>query len=176
MGIFSVLVDAPAHSGLTGTLDYTSETELQAGQLVRVPLGHREVLGVVWDSSPTGDLAPEALRAAQVLSADLPPLNAAWRGLVQFAAQYYQRTPGEVALHALPPELRRLQAQQLARRLKKGLTPAKAVSEAPKPSVPLPTPEQAQVLASGGVEPDMQGRSLYKEQELAEMEGMNAKV
>lgn len=158
VGIFSVLVDTPAHSGLTGTLDYTSEAELQAGQLVRVPLGHREVLGVVWDSPPAGDLAPEALRAAQVLSAELPPLNANWRGLVQFAAQYYQRSPGEVALHALPPALRRLQAQQLSRRLKKGLTPAKALPESPSPSLPQPTPEQALVLTELA-QPDATGRT-----------------
>lgn len=118
MGIFSVLVDAPAHSGLTGALDYTSDKALQPGQLVRVPLGAREVMGVVWDGSPSTELDPAALRAAHWVCEDLPALNGAWRQLVQFAAQYYQRSPGEVALQALPPSLRRLQTEQLQRRLK----------------------------------------------------------
>jgi len=115
VGIFSVLVDAPAHSNLGDALDYTSETPLIAGQLVRVPLGHREVLGVVWDTPPHTDLDPKALRPVQEVCANLPALNAAWRKLVQFAAHYYQRSPGEVALQALPPSLRTLSAEQLAR-------------------------------------------------------------
>jgi primosomal protein N' (replication factor Y) len=49
----------------------------------------------------------------------LPPLDASWRQLVQFSAQYYQRSLGEVALTALPPQLRDLSNEQLSRRLKK---------------------------------------------------------
>ncbi|WP_439951451.1 primosomal protein N' [Piscinibacter sakaiensis] len=47
----------------------------------------------------------------------LPPLGAAWRQLVAFAAGYYQRGLGEVALAVLPPELRRLDEAALGRRL-----------------------------------------------------------
>jgi primosomal protein N' (replication factor Y) len=46
-------------------------------------------------------------------------MNKAWRQLVQFTAQYYQRAIGEVALAALPPQLRDLTLTQLSRRLKK---------------------------------------------------------
>jgi primosomal protein N' (replication factor Y) len=49
----------------------------------------------------------------------LAPLDDHWRQLVQFSAQYYQRSLGEVALSALPPQLRDLSSEQLARRLKK---------------------------------------------------------
>ncbi len=49
----------------------------------------------------------------------LPPLNGRWLQLVRFASQYYQRGLGEVALAALPPQLRELDGVQLARRLKK---------------------------------------------------------
>ena len=49
----------------------------------------------------------------------LPPLPAAWRALVAFAAAYYQRGLGELALAVLPPELRKLDATQLGRRLKR---------------------------------------------------------
>jgi primosomal protein N' (replication factor Y) len=49
----------------------------------------------------------------------LAPLNAQWRALVNFTAAYYQRSLGEVALAALPPQLRELTGVQLARRLKR---------------------------------------------------------
>jgi primosomal protein N' (replication factor Y) len=49
----------------------------------------------------------------------IPALNPQWLELVGFAAGYYQRSLGEMALQALPPQLRDLDATQIARRLKK---------------------------------------------------------
>ena len=40
-----------------------------------------------------------------------------WRRLVGFAAHYYQRSVGEIAVTALPPQLRDMTPEQLARRL-----------------------------------------------------------
>nr|WP_315238851.1 primosomal protein N' [uncultured Albidiferax sp.] len=117
----SVAVQTPAHSAIAGPLTYGHSAALPPGSLVRVPLGTRETLGVVWDGVP-----PESTFEIRPLSAaldGLPPLNAAWRGLVQFAALYYQRAVGEVALAALPPQLRELGAAQLTRRLKKAAKP-----------------------------------------------------
>ncbi|HET6827528.1 MAG TPA: primosomal protein N', partial [Ramlibacter sp.] len=42
-----------------------------------------------------------------------------WRHVVTFTSNYYQRSLGEVALAAVPPQLRALDAAQLARRLKR---------------------------------------------------------
>jgi primosomal protein N' (replication factor Y) (superfamily II helicase) len=117
----NVIVATPAHAGVGHTLCYRSELSLAPGTLVRVPLGSREVLGVVWDcpaQAPEG--LPEA-KAKSVIGAldGLAPLNGQWLRLVRFASQYYQRGLGEVALAALPPQLRELDATQLARRLKK---------------------------------------------------------
>ncbi|MEY2802686.1 MAG: Primosomal protein [Pseudomonadota bacterium] len=148
MGIFSVLVDAPAHSGIAGALDYTSDHALKAGMLVRVPLGRREVLGLVWDCPTSTELDPQSLKPVLAAYTDLPPLNAAWCKLVQFGAQYYQRSWGEMAHQALPPQLRTLSDEQLQRRLKKLNTPG-TPPQAPGPEAlqpPTPTPEQAQVL------------------------------
>jgi len=50
--LLSVLVQTPAHSQVAGPLTYRSELLLPPGTLVRVPLGRRETLGVVWDASP----------------------------------------------------------------------------------------------------------------------------
>ena len=43
-----IAVQAPAHSQVGGLLTYRSPVQVQPGQLVRVPFGQREVLGVVW--------------------------------------------------------------------------------------------------------------------------------
>ncbi|QXL84181.1 primosomal protein N' [Comamonas sp. NLF-1-9] len=116
-----VVVQTPAHSGVAATLSYTHTKPLPAGTLVRVPLGAREVLGVVWDTP--GDGAPQAeparLRAIAAVLQGLAPLDDAWRRLVAFAAGYYQRSLGEIALMALPPSLRGLSAEQLGRRLRR---------------------------------------------------------
>jgi primosomal protein N' (replication factor Y) len=117
-----VVVEAPQHSGLWGALDYLSEVALLPGELVRVPLGRRVVTGVVWDEASNGEASPWAgadlKEVAEVLSG-LPPLPAAWRQLVAFAAAYYQRSLGEMALMVLPPELRQLDALQWQRRRKR---------------------------------------------------------
>ncbi len=116
-----VAVQTPAHSQVGGLLSYRSPEPLQPGQLVRVPLGRREVLGVVWairSAAPT-DMPASAVRDVLGALEGLALLDAHWRQLVQFSAQYYQRSLGEVALSALPPQLRDLSSEQLARRLKK---------------------------------------------------------
>ena len=113
----SVVVHTPAYSAIAGPLTYRSPTPLPPGSLVRVPLGTRETLGVVWDGTP--EESTFEIRPISAALDGLPPLNAAWRSLVQFSALYYQRAVGEVALAALPPQLRGLGAAQLTRRLKR---------------------------------------------------------
>jgi primosomal protein N' (replication factor Y) len=118
----SVLLHTPAYSQVAGALTYLNDKLLPAGTLVRVPLGSREMLGVVWDQSTdsTGPaIAPDKLRPIAAALDALTPMSSAWRALISFAAGYYQRAIGEVALAALPPQLRDLNSLQLSRRLKK---------------------------------------------------------
>jgi len=125
----SIVVATPAHSSVAGPLTYRSEWPLPPGSLVRVPLGKREVLGVVWEMLPdSGDLPESQSRAVLGALDGLAPLSATWRRLVGFTASYYQRSLGEVALAALPPQLRELSTVQLARRLKR---PLAAVPDTP---------------------------------------------
>ena len=154
-----VAVEAPQHSGLSAPLDYLSEHLLAPGTLVRVPLGRREVPGLVWPG--VADEPPVAtLRGVTQALQSLPPLSAHWCELIEFAAQYYQRSVGEVALSVLPPELRKLDDAQLANRIKKlhkalaadGAEAALDVlRSAPTPPAPPAPPalsdEQAQALA-----------------------------
>ena len=97
-----VLVQTPAHSNLGGALSYESDTAHPPGTLVRVPLGQREMLGIVWDSLEEAPALDPSVRLRSIAAPleGVPPLTAAWRQLVQFAAQYYQRSAGEVALAA----------------------------------------------------------------------------
>ena len=153
----SVMVNTPAHSGIGGALTYDSEIAHPPGTLVRVPLGKRDLLGIVWDeapnplaASPEGTSPIEAsaiqLRPITYVLDGIAPLSAHWRQLVQFASSYYQRSTGEVALAALPSQLRDLSTEQWARRLKRK-PKAVATYEGAAPLIPTPTAEQTQVLA-----------------------------
>ena len=115
-----VVVATPAHSAIAGPLTYRSDLPLSPGTLVRVPFGRREVLGVVWEAaSDSGELDEANIRDIAGALDGLAPLSSTWRKLVAFTAGYYQRSLGEVALAALPPQLRELTTLQLARRLKR---------------------------------------------------------
>jgi len=139
----TVVVPTPAHSSVGSALSYRSERPLAPGSLVRVPLGRREVLGVVWDGEPAEPPAGAEEKAIAACLDGLPPLAGAWRRLVGFCAAYYQRSLGEVALAALPPQLRDLGPEQWQRRLKRLAAAAATGGAAPWPE---PTIEQAAAL------------------------------
>jgi primosomal protein N' (replication factor Y) len=157
----AVAIDAPQYAGMSSLLTYESERELSPGTLVRVPLGRREVTGLVWDADFTAMDAEVAQAAADGASTPaitlrpviepldcLPPLPADWRALVEFTAKYYQRSLGEVALAVLPPELRKLDNTGLAKRVKKKrdhLIPEPAVAAPARPEL---TEEQAAAMAT----------------------------
>lgn len=142
-----VVVPTPAHSSIQGPLSYLSELPLRPGTLVRVPLGRREVLGVVWDAMlPSEDGPAEAsLKPVAGVLHGLAPLTKAWIQLVTFSSGYYQRGLGEVALAGLPPQLRDLDATQLARRLKRAPDSAPGAGAV---AIPELTAQQSEVLAA----------------------------
>lgn len=76
-----------------------------AGLLVRVPFGRRDMVGLIVEVAPRSDVPAGRLRDVSDVCA-CPPLSAQWLELVRFAANYYQRSLGEVALPALPQALR----------------------------------------------------------------------
>ena len=115
--VVQVAVEAPQHSGLVGALDYLSERALVPGTLLRVPLGKRQLLGIVWRGLGEAADGTHVLKPVGEVFEGLPPLAPAWLALVDFAASYYQRGVGELALAVLPPELRKLDAPGLALRL-----------------------------------------------------------
>ncbi len=159
-----VAVETPQHSGLAQPLSYRSEVPLAPGTLVRVPLGKRDVPGIVWPpdnggSDPdAGDDAPpaSALKAVREVLGGVPPLPARWLDLVAFAARYYQRGVGELALAVLPPALRALDDRLSRRRIEAMEKKARAGRAEPRRPTgvgadaepPAPSDEQAAALAA----------------------------
>jgi primosomal protein N' (replication factor Y) (superfamily II helicase) len=144
--VYGIAVETPQHAGLGPSLDYLSEQPLPLGTLVRVPLGKRDVPGIVWHARDGHATAPVELRRIHQAIDSLPPLSDAWRQLVTFAAAYYQRGLGELALAVLPPELRRLDGAQLERRLAR--QKPGPVAPAGDPQGPSLSAEQTAVVAA----------------------------
>jgi primosomal protein N' (replication factor Y) len=132
-----VVVDAPRHAGLAAALDYSCERALDPGSLVRVPLGRREVAGIVWRGVDALREPGTALRPVAQQLDSIAALGPHWMALVEFAASYYQRSMGEVALAALPAELRRLSAAQLASRVRRSQRVTDRASTPPLPASPM---------------------------------------
>ena len=103
------------------------------------------MLGVVWDSTARSEntFAQADIKPIAGVLDGIGPMPARWRELVAFAASYYQRGLGEVALAALPPQLRGLTAEQVARRLTRAL---RIAAPTPLPAAATPTAEQAAAL------------------------------
>jgi len=148
----SVAVEAPRHASLGSLLDYTSEQPLAPGTLLRVPLGRRNVPGLVWDAGASNMPLGAELRPVSAVLDALPPLPADWRGLIDFAAAYYQRSVGELALAVLPPELRKMDNVRLLRRVARLMKAPPAIDPTPnlaaKPAAPTLNDEQHAALAA----------------------------
>lgn len=100
--IARVALDTP----LPTLFDYRLDQAATLGQLVQVPFGRRQVVGVVWELTQRSDVPSAKLRDVTSVWHELPALGDDWRDLMQFAARYYQRGIGEVALPAVPGHLR----------------------------------------------------------------------
>ncbi len=170
--VLAVAVETPRHSAVGGLLDYQSEQPLAPGTLLRVPLGKREVPGIVWAGAAAGGPGAQqtpagvSLRDVSAALVALPPLGPSWRALIDFAALYYQRGVGELALSVLPPDLRKLDNTQLTRRIAR--LPSAPASQAgsaagPAPTAPAmlgtPAPPSMTVAAStSGLQPELSGQ------------------
>ena len=157
-----VAIDAPQYAGMSSLLTYESEQPLVPGTLARVPLGRREVTGLVWDANfaaideAAAGTPPMTLRPVIEAISALPPLPADWRALVEFTARYYQRSLGEVALAVLPPELRKLDDTAIAKRVKKKrdhLLPEAVGASAQRPELTAEQAAAMDTLAAWAAEP-----------------------
>jgi primosomal protein N' (replication factor Y) len=124
------------------------DTPPQAGQLAQVPFGRRQVIGLITAIQEGSDYAPEKIRDLTAIRHQLPPLSAHWLALSRFAADYYQRALGEVALPCLPKNLRALKTTALNTALRKNA----ALSAETYPVVPsAPTLNNEQQAAGAAI-------------------------
>jgi len=100
--ILRVALDTPADD----CFDYLAVGNEAPGELVVVPFGKRQVVGVAVDRVDESEVPPDRLRPITASIGWMPPMRADWIALARFAARYYQRRLGEVMLPALPPSLR----------------------------------------------------------------------
>ncbi|WP_025916503.1 primosomal protein N' [Herminiimonas sp. CN] len=111
------------------------------GQLALVPFGRREVVGLIVAVDVATEVPADKLKDALAIRSQLAPLSEQWRALCAFAADYYQRPLGEVALPGLPKNLRALKTTALDRALKK-LAKTAAAHDATPAAAPLLNPAQ----------------------------------
>jgi len=117
--ILQIALDTP----LNAVFDYRWQCEAdqrpQIGQLALVPFARREVVGLIVAVLDQTDVPAEKLKDVLAVRSQLSPLSAQWLALAGFAADYYQRPLGEVALPGLPKNLRVLTTVALDRAMKK---------------------------------------------------------
>ena len=89
-----------------GPLDYRVPhgMHVEPGSLVVVPLGPRQLLGVVWEPERmTSDAEVGDNRLRNLMGVlPVPPLTAAMRRLIEWTSDYYLAAPASVARMALP--------------------------------------------------------------------------
>ncbi|HEV2612581.1 MAG TPA: primosomal protein N' [Noviherbaspirillum sp.] len=95
------------------------ETPALPGQLVIVPFGRRDVAGIIIGIVDKTDVPEDKLKEVIAIRSQLAPLSPQWLALCEFAADYYQRPLGEVAIPGLPKNLRALKSVSIDRALKK---------------------------------------------------------
>lgn len=116
------------------------------GALVLVPFGRREAVGLVMAVKEQSDLPAQKIKAA-IAACALPPFQPEWLALCAFAGEYYQRPLGEVALPAMPKQLRALKEGPLEKAMRKLARAAdNAGPAAAGPPAPPANPEQQEAI------------------------------
>ena len=89
----------------SGPLTYSASTPIEPGCRVRVPLGHRSVVGLV---AGPGELSDhhEPIKPIEACLDETPLVDPGSLALAAFAARYYFAAPGDLVLGVLPKPLR----------------------------------------------------------------------
>jgi primosomal protein N' (replication factor Y) len=150
--ILQVALDTPLDSCFDYRWPCEPGAEPQVGQLALVSFGRREVVGLIVAVRHDTEVPLDKLKDALAVRSQLAPLPQRWLALAQFAADYYQRPLGEVALPGLPKNLRVPKTVALDRALKKLAGAGDAHDPAPA-GVPVLNPAQQQAAdAIGGAQ------------------------
>ncbi len=96
--VVPVLVPLPAAAPYSYAVPEGMHVE--PGSIVQVPLGPRQVIGVVWDTNNNDHIDPKKLRPI-TLAFDCPPLSTEMRRFIDWVASYTLSPPGLVARMAI---------------------------------------------------------------------------
>ncbi|EKU83792.1 primosomal protein N' [Massilia timonae] len=147
-----VVLDTPLNSSFDYRWPCRPGEEPLPGQLALVPFARREVMALIVAVKFETDVAPEKLKDALAVRSQLSPLPERWIALARFAADYYQRPLGEVALPGLPKNLRVPKTVALDRALKK-LAKLDQAQDATAVDMPVLNPAQQEAAdAIGGAD------------------------
>ena len=147
--ILEVVLDTPLNSSFDYRWVSQSGEVPAVGQLVLVPFARREVVGLIVGVKHETDVPPEKLKDALAVRSQLSPLPERWIALARFAADYYQRPVGEVALPGLPKNLRVPKTVALDRALKK-MAKLDIVQDVAAANMPVLNPAQQEAAAAIG--------------------------
>jgi len=128
------------------------------GQLALVPFGRRQAIGLIVAVGDSTAVPADKLKDVLSVRTQLAPLSAQWMALCAFAADYYQRPLGEVAVPGLPKNLRAEKPVSLDRALKKLAKIEHAHDPSPADAPPLnPAQQQAAdaIAAADGFAPTL---------------------
>jgi len=117
--ILQIALDTPLDSLFDYRWACEPGSEPQVGQLALVNFGRREAVGLIVAVKHETDVPADKLKDAIAVRSQLSPLPERWIALARFAADYYHRPLGEVALPGLPKNLRLSTTVALDRALKK---------------------------------------------------------
>jgi primosomal protein N' (replication factor Y) len=117
--ILQIALDTPLDSVFDYRWPCEPGSEPQVGQLALVSFGRRETVGVIVAIKTETDVPADKLKDALAVRSQLPPLSPQWLALARFAASYYHRPLGEVAMPGLPKNLRVPTTVALDRAIKK---------------------------------------------------------
>jgi primosomal protein N' (replication factor Y) len=148
--ILTIALDTPLNSCFDYRWPCAPGAEPLPGQLALVSFGRREVVGLIINVGDRTEVPADKLKDAIAVRSQLAPLSSAWLALAAFAADYYQRPLGEVALPGLPKNLRVLTTVALDRAIKKLAKPGPAADATAVDTPPLNPAQQVAADAIGG--------------------------
>ena len=148
--ILRIALDTPLNSVFDYGWPHEEGATPEVGQLALVSFGRREAVGLIVEIAHDTEVPADKLKNAIAVRSQLSPLSAQWLALAGFAADYYQRPLGEVALPGVPKNLRVSTTVALDRALKKMAKLAPPGDPAPIGMPPLNREQQEAADAIGG--------------------------
>lgn len=128
-----VAVDVPGLAPLSYKVPNGEEPVV--GMRCVVPVGRREMVGMIVEVSQHCEYDPSKVKPYRQLLSEVSPVNDEWLAMTRFAAEYYQHGWGEVAMANLPSFFRAKPRPQYLKSLER-LRESKRVKVSVKPDTP----------------------------------------